>query len=193
MRFYSIGLLVFFMMSCAESKFSGGENAPGATYSADAKPPEPVIPPPETILVNEGCDGEKIPPNAFPKEISECYTSGRVWNFASNQCVQMRAAEFECKWPNVVAELEKIGLKNAAVEKAAQDPSMRLVGCGQSQNKMRIVVQWLKVEGEAKECSQIVNKGVTTGCFTNYGAEAPPPPPKTPEEQDKRTYECMNL
>lgn len=186
-RLWIMGLLV--LVSCSDSKFSGGQPSGAAADAIPETDPNPKAPEGD----NTGCAPENIVKSAFPTEVAQCYESGRVWNFGSSQCVQMRAAEFECNWENVSSELKKIGLHSSAVDEAGANPLARLVGCGQSQDKMRIVVQWITLPRADASCGEVKGSGAVTGCFTNYGSTTPPAPPANQAEQDKRTYECMNL
>lgn len=188
--------LVLAQLACSEAKFQTGTSTPAAYTSADQAPvPVPVeTPKPEIITVDEtaACPENSIIQNSFPPDVAACYESGRVWNFGSNSCVQMRAAEFECKWENVKSELAKIGLKSGDVDAASLSDVNRLVGCGQSTDKMRIVVQWVTLPKVDAKCSEIKPSNVVTGCFTNYGTKTPPAPPVDQAERDKRNYECMD-
>ncbi|RZA26954.1 MAG: hypothetical protein EOP10_01900 [Proteobacteria bacterium] len=179
-------------LGCAETKFNATETKSLATpATADQKPePKPV---PDTVLEEKkSCEPTDIVKNSFPAAVNECYSSGRVWNYGTNSCVQIRAAAFECKWENVQKELKSIGLSSKAIDEAYTSGKGKLVGCGQSTDKNRIVVQWINVEKSEDGCSNVSTGDVVTGCFTNYGAAPAPGPAKNKEEQDARVYACMN-
>jgi len=197
-------LLPFILLStmtvdCSESKFKGGTSA-AAPAAADAAPevgpetPEieaPVSTPDPATTAEVPCDKANVLKDAFPEEISSCYESGRVFNFDSNECVQMKSAKFTCDFNTVISELRKIGLASPDVEAAATKATSILIGCGQSEDSQRIVVQWINVP-EGNGCKNITPGLTVTGCFTNFGTKTPPPPPTSKEERDSRTYACMN-
>lgn len=142
---------------------------------------------------NQCVDGDTIK-FTFEGPIKACYDQGRVWNFDRNECVQMRQSSFACEWSNVLGALDKLGLSNSTVTAASNDPESKLVGCGESADKNRIVVQWVKIpEGKVVNCKNPELTGaVITGCFTFYPDNNIPPPPANQAERDKQVYDCMS-
>jgi hypothetical protein len=177
---------------CSETKFSATETKSVEAPASDDQAPV-THPMPETVIEQKSsCERTEIIKNSFPKAVSDCYASGRVFNFGTNACVQIRTASFDCNWENVQKEMSSIGLSSKAVDEAYASGKGKLVGCGQSMDKNRIVVQWINVEKSEDECADVNMGDVVTGCFTNYGTAMVPGPAKSKEEQDARVYACMN-
>lgn len=130
----------------------------------------------------------------FEGPIKACYDSGRVWNFDTSECLQMRQSTFACEWPNVIDAMAKLGISNSSVTAASASPEAKLVGCGESADKNRIVVQWVNIpEGKIIDCKNPELTGsVITGCFTFYPDNNIPPPPASAAERDKQVYACMS-
>lgn len=125
--------------------------------------------------------------------IKECFDQGKTWDFDSKTCVAIRKAEFTCDWNTVTAELTKADLLTPVL-KDAPGTGAKLISCGQSQDKKRIVVQWVKEpKSGTVDCKNVSSLGgVTTGCYTDYTPELPPPLPTDPEEKKRQVYGCLN-
>ncbi|MBC7660444.1 MAG: hypothetical protein H7249_12160 [Chitinophagaceae bacterium] len=191
-RFGMLFTVGFITLACAETKFSGGpQSSAVAAASADSVPaPAPSAAP--VPVPNVACDASTVIKNSLPPAVSACYESGRVWNFDNSSCVAMRAAAFTCDWDSVRKAMSKIGITSTAIDTAAKSGASRLIGCGQSQDGNRIVVQFVNQTQTTNACTTFKSGDVVTGCFTNYGTSEPPAPTTSKEEQDKRVYACMN-
>ncbi len=198
----TLPLVLLISFACTEeSKFNAGTKAQ-ALQAEDTVPTSeapPLLPPPSVEapvaehapVADIPCEKANVLKDGFPAEISSCYESGRVWNFDSKECVVMKAAKFSCDWTHVISELGKIGLESPDINKASTKDTSILIGCGQSEDNSRIVVQWINVP-EGNGCKNVQPGLTITGCFTNYGTRVPPPVPTSKEERDSRTYACMN-
>jgi hypothetical protein len=168
-------------------------NGTGNSASPANGPEDPTIPSNSSDKPNQCVDGDTIK-FTFEGPIKDCYDAGRVWNFDRSECVQMRQASFPCEWSNVIDAMAKIGISNSSVVAASQSPESKLVGCGESADRNRIVVQWVNVpEGKVVDCKNPELTGsVITGCFTFYPDNTIPPPPANQAERDKQVYACMS-
>lgn len=114
-----------------------------------------------------------------------------TYNFDTNQCAQMRPAQFTCDWATVQAQLTQRNLLTPTLKTAATSGAL-LVTCGESQDGSRIVVQWIDTPPPAGTCTYDPNQEhITTGCYTQYTG-TPPPAPTTPAAQAAAVYACMN-
>lgn len=125
--------------------------------------------------------------------IKDCFKQGKTWDFDTSTCVEIRAAKFTCDWATVTEELTKAELLTPVIQ-AAPGSGAKLISCGQSQDGKRIVVQFVKEPSSGKvDCKNIKSAGaVTTGCYTDYSPNPPPPIPTDPEERKKQVYGCLN-
>ena len=176
------------ILACNESSFSGGEGTKTAT--ASVKPTEedeiPIGPSTECI------EGDKLN-FEWTGEIKKCLIDdGRTYNFDSNSCMNMHKASFDCDWDNIKLAMKKIGLISGVIETDSKEGA-KLVSCGQSQDRNRIVAQWVKLPKEGFDCkAKKVPANITTGCYTMYVDEAPPPEPETAAEKEGQVAECMD-
>lgn len=125
--------------------------------------------------------------------IKECFKQGKTWDFDSSACVEIRTAKFTCDWATVTSELTKAELLTPVIQ-AAPGAGAKLISCGQSQDGKRIVVQFVKEPSSGKiDCKNVKSAGaVTTGCYTDYSPNSPPPIPTDPEEKKRQVYSCLN-
>ena len=125
--------------------------------------------------------------------VKECFNQGKTWDFDTSTCVEIRAAKFTCDWATITAELTKAELITPVI-KGAPATGAKLISCGQSQDGKRIVVQFVKEPSSGKvDCKNVKSAGaVTTGCYTDYSPNSPPPVPTDPVEKKKQVYGCLN-
>lgn len=156
------------------------------------------ITPPAPVIGTENWDtapcvkGDKVD-FQWTGPIKECFDQSKTWDFDSGTCVAIRKAEFTCDWATVTAELSRAELLTPTL-RDAPGTGAKLVSCGQSQDKKRTVVQWVKEPKSGRvDCKNVSSLGgVTTGCYTDYSPEAPPPVPTDPEEKKRQVYGCLN-
>jgi hypothetical protein len=125
----------------------------------------------------------------------------QTYNFDTNQCTQMRQAQFPCTWDNILAALDKLGL---LVKNDPSNPNhiynqyqagAKLVSCGESQDGNRIVAQYITISDGALSANCQETQGqhhVTTGCYTYYPNGNAPPLSTDPTIFRQQVYECMN-
>lgn len=137
-------------------------------------------------------NGDTIKPR-YDGPIQKCIDEGKMWNFDSNQCTNMRKASFDCNFETFFQKLNDLGIEPSEKLRNGQagNPSKALiVGCGESAKKDTILIQWFFVpQGTVTGCefSQLPGK-IITGC---YGEDSGPAT-ASPEEQKKIVLDCMN-
>jgi hypothetical protein len=180
------GILIY---GCNESNFSSSNGAKADSTAPSKEIDEPPTQPPEDDCV----EGDKVNVN-WSGDIKECIIDqGKTYNFDSNACTEMRKSEWECTWDNIKAEMKKLGLSSNVINKDSESGA-KLVSCGQSQDGNRIVAQWVKLPSSGSvDCKAAKSPGnITTGCYTLYVDEQPPPKPTNIEEERKQVFDCMN-
>lgn len=189
--------------SCSESNFSGSNQARPAAADAEQGPapesagsPTPQDSnnvPPETT--DQKCvEGDKVN-FAWSGAVKECLVDqGKTYNFETDTCTDMRQATFPCDWESLTAAMEDMGLSPTEKLQNDREEGAKLVTCGQSKDKKRIVVQWIRPPEGGFQCndSQGSLPNITTGCYTVYGDGDRPPPPTSAEERAQQVYACMN-
>ena len=178
------------LLGCNESNFAGNE---GPKSTAASKEPNELDEVPTAIPEGEDCiEGDKLN-FAWSGDIKKCLIDeGRTYNFDTNKCMNMRKASFDCDWENIISEMKKIGLTSNVIADDSKDGA-KLVSCGQSKDGNRIVAQWVKLPKEGFDCqAKKAPANITTGCYTMYIDETPPPDPETAEEKKQQVAECMD-
>ncbi len=176
------------ILGCNESNFAGSE---GPKSSTSAK--EPIEQDEIPVKPEEECiKGDKLN-FEWTGDIKKCLIDeGKTYNFDTNSCMNMRKASFDCDWDNIKSEMKKIGLTSSVIENDSKEGA-KLVSCGQSKDGNRIVAQWVKLPEEGFDCkSKKTPANITTGCYTMYVDEAPPPDPETAEEKKQQVADCMD-
>jgi len=178
------------LLGCNESNFSGNEGPKSAPASQEPNELDEIPTSPEE---NKDCvEGDKLN-FEWTGEIKKCLIDeGRTFNFDTNTCMNMRKASFDCDWDNIKSAMKKLGLSSSVIEKDSSEGA-KLVSCGQSKDENRIVAQWVKLPKEGFDCkAKKVPANITTGCYTMYVNETPPPDPETAEEKQQQVAECMD-
>ncbi len=175
---------------CNESNFAGNEGPKSTTSSNEPIQQDEI---PATTPEAEDCvQGDKLNIQ-WSGEIKNCLIDeGRTYNFDTKKCMNMRKANFDCDWESVISEMKKIGIASSVIANDSKNGA-KLISCGQSKDGNRIVAQWLKVPKEGFDCK--VKKAptdITTGCYTMYVDETPPPDPQSDKEKQEQVAECMD-
>ena len=173
-------------IGCDSANFSGSAGANEPIGDLDQIP---------SALPTQGActKGDKVNVS-WGGAIDDCLLrQGRTYNFDTNTCTEMRRASFDCNWPNVLDAMTKLGISTTILERDSQQGA-KLVSCGQSADGNRIVAQWIKPpKGQDIDCESSLDPGsITTGCYTFYVNQEPPPLPTNVDEKRKPVFACMN-
>ena len=147
----------------------------------------------------------------FPAAIKACAESGKIFDFALNECTEM-PSNAECKFEEVMTQIAQLnfdrtkietGMVNAANQLPFKEPVTRttlrkrakLVSCGQSPDKRSVVAQWWFVPDSLNEKTQCeFNKelNILTVCYRAYKEDERRPAPATnSEEHAKIVSACL--
>lgn len=177
-------------VGCNESNFAGNEGPKSTTSSKEPIQQDEI---PSTLPNDDDCvEGDKLKIE-WSGEVKKCLIDeGRTFNFDTKKCMNMRKATFTCDWESVISEMKKIGITSSVIANDAKEGA-KLVSCGQSKDGNRIVAQWLKMPKEGFDCTaKKTPANITTGCYTMYVDETPPPDPKTEKEKQEQVADCMD-
>jgi hypothetical protein len=201
------------MASCNDTQFGSSTPNRGTQTGTDSGTPTgekggtdsgPETPPPtdtttgtSTAPGGDESSGECVEGDfinyKYDGPIQKCIDEGKIWNFDVDQCTNMRKAEFDCTFDGFFARLGEIGLQPTALlqeGKAGQPRKALIMGCGESQDKETVLIQWFFVpEGGSVGCNFDKSRGlIITGC---YGKDSGPAD-ASPEEKKKIVLACMN-
>lgn len=177
--------LAIAFVSCNEAKMSGGN---GTTQPAVAGgPSNPAQTPPPGGCVS----GDQVT-FIFPPAIQECINRGMLYLFTNNTCSNMRKADFPCSFDDLKANLIAMNFGGSRIIGQIDDAKARnakLLGCGQSADKQRIVGQWFFPGKETVNCSFQSEQPLThTVCLIQNDQT---PEPTTPEAMNAAVADCM--
>lgn len=195
-------------VSCNDTQFGSNSGSPApATSSATAKDVNPGETDSPGISGDgpgddgsssgkDDCvDGDSFVPK-FSGPIQKCIDDGLMWNFDAKQCTSMRKAEFDCNFDSFFARLGELGMQPTTklIEgkegiKDGKPNKALILGCGESENKQTVLIQWFFTEGTKVGCNFEPGNGlVITGCYgENSGPSA-----ATEEEKTQIVLKCMN-
>jgi hypothetical protein len=184
-----LGISAAIVLGCNESNFAGNEGPKSTTSSKEPNQQDEI---PSTIPEENCVEGDKLNIQ-WSGEVKTCLIDeGRTYNFDTKKCMNMRKASFNCDWDSVISEMKKIGITSSVIANDSKEGA-KLVSCGQSKDGNRIVAQWLKTPKDGFDCkAKKVPTNITTGCYTMYVDEAPPPDPQSEKEKEEQVAECMD-
>jgi len=88
--------------------------------------------------------------------------------------------------------MKKLGIISKVIESDSKEGA-KLISCGQSKDENRIVAQWVKLPVVGYDCKATkAPANITTGCYTMYVDDAPPPEPKNEKEKMQQVADCMD-
>ena len=104
----------------------------------------------------------------------------------------MRKAEFDCSFEGFFTRLGELGMQptKKLLDGQAGVPSKALIlGCGESENKKTVLIQWFFTDGAKVGCNFDPNKGlIITGCYGENSG-----PSDVPDDQKTQiVLNCMN-
>jgi hypothetical protein len=186
---FSMFLLPF---GCSDTEFGSGENGSSSSGSKSDSIDEIPTNPDDPIPDQTGpCVKNGVVQLKYPALIKSCIEEGKIYNFDTEQCSPMTKATFACDFPNLIQEIETLGLNPAGMEKGQTEDGL-LVGCGQSSDGKTIVGQWWADPTEDNNCEFIPGQtSITTGCYQIVSGDAGPQP-VTQEEIAAKVLKCIN-
>lgn len=127
----------------------------------------------------------------FPEEIQSCIDKGRLYNFATDECLEVSLANFECSFEAMEKQVSAIGVNSESII-AAQKEGALLVACGEKNEGKTIVAQWYYPLNPIDSCAdENPASRIVTAC---YKIQEPGnlPPLETEEQRRQAIQACLN-
>lgn len=146
---------------------------------------------------NECENGSKVNA-AYSGPVKECIDQGKLWNFDRKECgTAMKQASFACNFETFFQRLSALGLSpSSLLQQGAQGingdgkpQKALLLGCGESDDKNTILIQWFFVPDGKTGCDYESTGGmIITGCY----GENSGPASVSDEEKKNIVANCLN-
>lgn len=173
--FALVALMNCGVLACTEGKqtgTSGGAQKPAVTQSPAAPFPSAGSP---TGNLPVNCDPNKdFAALEFPEDIKACLLRDRLYNFDANTCTGMGKALWPCDLATLTSNLTDIELSTAPLENERRNGG-KLIGCGASNDGLRIVAQFFyrNVSAPTNDCKFSAQGHVVSVCFQKFVDRAP--------------------